>query len=98
MHTLSHHYEGATMRHEREQDAAQRHEEAAERAGVKLFDELCRIRRLNPDDRIEQMTGLILDLWNYDMDNSVFDAFIENLAQDTDEAPTALVMRWAGEA
>lgn len=83
--------------YERQQDANQRFEDAAERAAVKLSDELLRIRRLSEPSRTEAMVDLVMGLLNYDMDCSVFDGLIERLSEDTGDKPTALVMRWAGE-
>lgn len=76
---------------------AQAFEDAAERAGVKLYDELCRIRGLSETDRREAITELVAELVAEEGGFAAFDRFIEHLAQDTDPEPTALVMRWAGE-
>lgn len=97
MKGLDSYYDSLLMAYEREQDEGQRYEEAAERAAVKLQDELARIRKLNPTDRGAAMYDLVSDLANFDTDGSVFDGLLEKLAEDTDPERTAVVMRWAGE-
>ena len=96
-YTLSQHHAALDAAHDRFLDACDRYERASERAGEKLGDELARIRRLNDHDRYTQMVELVSDLLNYDGGVDWLDGCIETLAGDTDEVPTALVMRWAGE-
>ena len=97
-YTLSDHFYDLTRQHEADMDANARFEEAADRAGCKLYDELSRIRKLTTESgRREAMTELVADLLAEEGGFDAFDRFIEGLAQDTDPEPTALVMRWAGE-
>ena len=97
-YTLSDHYEYLTLRYEKSMDADARYEEAAERAGCKLSDELSRIRSLStPAGRYEAMLELVGAILAEEGGFDAFDRFIERLAQDIDPEPTALVMRWAGE-
>lgn len=97
-YTLSQHHAALDAAHDRYLDACQRFEDAAERAGGKLADELARIRRLNDHDRHEQMVQLVSALLAEKGGMDWLDDCIEKLSGDTDEVPTALVMRWAGEA
>lgn len=97
-YTLSDHYEYLTLRYEKSMDADARYEEAAERAGLKLSDELRRIRSLStPAGRYEAMLELVAAILAEEGGFDAFDRFLEHLAQDIDPEPTALVMRWAGE-
>ena len=75
----------------------QAYEDAAERAGVKLYDRLRRIRGLPETARQEAITELVAELVAEEGGFEWLDSAIEILAQDVDEAPTHLVMRWAGE-
>src|SRR5690606_28315825 len=97
-YTLSDHFYDLTRQHEADMDANARFEEAADRAGCKLYDELSRIRRLpTPAGRQKAMMDLVAELLAEEGGVEEFDRFIERLAQDVDPEPTALVMRWAGE-
>lgn len=97
-YTLSDHFYDLTRQHEADMDANARYEEAAERAGLKLSDELRRIRSLStPAGRYEAMLELVGAILAEEGGFDAFDRFLEHLAQDVDPEPTALVMRWAGE-
>ena len=96
-YTIDRYYDSLLANYEREQDEGQRYQDAAERAAIKLGDELARIRRLNDHDRLEQMTALVSDLLNETGGLDWLDDCIEKLSEDTDEKRTELVMRWAGE-
>lgn len=97
-YTLSDHFYDLTRQYEADMDANARFEEAADRAGCKLSDELRRIRSLStPAGRQKAMTELVAELLAEEGGFDAFDRFLEHLAQDIDPEPTALVMRWAGE-
>ena len=97
-YTLSDHFYDLTRQHEADMNADARYEEAADRAGCKLSDELSRIRRLpTPAGRQKAMMELVAELLAEEGGFDAFDRFLEHLAQDIDPEPTALVMRWAGE-
>ena len=97
-YTLSDHYEYLTLRHEAAMDAYDRYEEAADRAGCKLSDELSRIRKLSTEaGRREAMLELVAEILAEKGGFEALDRFLEDLAQDILPEPTALVMRWAGE-
>lgn len=95
--TLTDHYAELDAAYDRSLDMAQAFEDAAERAGVKLYDRLRRIRGLSETDRQEAITELVAELVAEKGGYEWLDSAIEILAQDVDEAPTHLVMRWAGE-
>ena len=95
--TLADHYAELDAAYDRTLAMSQRYEDAAERAGVKLYDELCRIRGLSETGRREAITELVAELVAEKGGFEWLDSAIEMLSQDVDEAPTHLVMRWAGE-
>lgn len=95
--TLSDHYAELDAAYDRALAMSQRYEDAAERAGVKLYDRLRRIRSLPETARQKAITELVAELVAEEGGFEWLDSAIEILAQDVDEAPTHLVMRWAGE-
>jgi hypothetical protein len=95
--TLSDHYADLDAAYDRILAMSQRYEDAAERAGVKLYDRLRHIRGLPETDRQKAITELVAELVAEKGGYEWLDSAIEMLSQDVDEAPTHLVMRWAGE-
>lgn len=96
-YTLTDHYAELDAAYERRMDMDQRFEEAAERAGVALYDRLVEARKLGRRGHAEALLDIVRELVACEGGPAWLDKMLEHLSQDVDEAPTHLVMRWAGE-
>lgn len=88
----------ALRRYERDADEQQAFEDAAEAAGCALSAQLAALQSKPQHIQDRELVDLIRDIYTGNAyGRSHLFALLENVAQDTDYAPSEMLIRWHGE-
>lgn len=97
-YTLSMHHDALTRAYERDLDAAQAFEDAAERAGCALNDKLAAIQSKPQHVQDRELVELISDIYTGSKyGRASLHSLLETLAQDSDREPSEMLIRWHGD-